>query len=191
MGRLGRFIDYCCDHHPRLMRAVLDRPLSPLSLWIRWDEETGARCGCLIGTMALAAGIEEVIAQRGYFLDGEELAYNEPGLQEPVMVDVGGFVTTYLAQATAMLPSDMEDIGQRVVRVAYFLWRRRVGAESPEYLRGNVPWWWRTGLHGGDAADDAMVVHLMRQRIARQLAIRESADLVSTPQLEQMAYAAG
>jgi hypothetical protein len=36
------------------MRKVLDRPFGDLSYWISFDEE-GEACGCLIGTVAIAA----------------------------------------------------------------------------------------------------------------------------------------
>jgi hypothetical protein len=62
MGQIGRFIDKACDAHPELMRKVLDRPFGSLHSWVQFDEE-GEACGCLIGTVALAAGVDAQQAQ--------------------------------------------------------------------------------------------------------------------------------
>lgn len=140
MGIVGRFIDAVCDTHPHLMRAVLDKPLSPLIEWVHWDD-SGQTCGCLIGTAAIAAGFTPMSEDD---------------------IDVAGCdAVTFLARSTGIDDGYLDRIGRTVYEIA-----RRIAAGK----RGRR-WEGATST----PASDARVVHLIRQRIARQLAVRESA----------------
>jgi hypothetical protein len=87
MGIVGKFCDSLCETHPELARAVLSRPIGRLSEWIDWDAE-GGPCGCVIGTLALAAGVAES--------EGERDAY------------------VYLGKVTTLDPDRLLDVGLRI-----------------------------------------------------------------------------
>lgn len=58
MGQIGRFIDYAVSHNPELMARVHDRPWGTLARFVTTDDD-GARCGCLVGSIALEAGLKD------------------------------------------------------------------------------------------------------------------------------------
>src|SRR6185503_15758226 len=103
MGMVGRFIDECCETHPQLMQAVLERPIGPLGGWLHWDE-TGGACGCLIGTMALAAGGSMSLDD-----DSETSIRDETG-----EVDV----CYYVARHLRLRDHDVADVGFQVFAIA-------------------------------------------------------------------------
>jgi hypothetical protein len=148
MGKVGRFIDHCCEHHPHLMRAVLDRPLSPLGNWLMWNESNHL-CGCLIGTSAIAAGFHA----RGTPAT-TRVPYND------------GDTIRYVADLIEWTDDEIAAVGMAVFYVS-----ERISGETNKWGRMNT------------RASDARTVHLIRQRIARQLAVRESALGVNHPAL--------
>jgi hypothetical protein len=93
MGIVGFFVDELCANHPQLARAVLEKPLSPLSEFIDFDN-SGQPCGCLIGTAALAAGFKPVCAA----------AWDESGRD----------AVSYLADRLRVRDGYLDHIGRRV-----------------------------------------------------------------------------
>lgn len=59
MGRVGKFLDRLCDERPDLAQALLDREMGGLGQMFD-DVSPGQSptCGCVVGTVALAAGFE-------------------------------------------------------------------------------------------------------------------------------------
>lgn len=137
MGIVGRFIDQVCESHPQLMQAVLERPLAPLHRWLAWDEANGA-CGCLIGTIALAAGY--VLRKR----DTSPPFFS--GVPHYATANAEGSAIAYAALSVGMNREDVVNVGWKVASIA-----RHVDS-------------------------DDRTVHLLRQRIARSLVIRQARD---------------
>ena len=57
MGMIGTFIDRACARRPDVMRRVYARTFGTLADWISIDDD-GNACGCLIGSIALADGVD-------------------------------------------------------------------------------------------------------------------------------------
>jgi hypothetical protein len=151
MGLLGKFLDRLCDERPDLAQQLIDREIGPLGQV--FGEYRGAprtQCACVVGTVALAAGFQ---VQHGVDYDAH-----------------GVWWYNYLGEALGWDPDWLDRVSMQVYDVANRLangpdWRERL---STDRVGRCSEWATPTSFA------EWLTVHLVRQRIALRLAMRQA-----------------